>query len=157
MTMNRLALALILSLALNAGVIASVAYTAFAQGQWPSIFRSDTEGVNLPAYLELDSEQRRQWNELETVFLRELQNEWQQIRVHRERLINEIFSEQPDRERIESERAAIARLQSAQQRRTIEQLLRERDMLNPAQRRKLADLLSRQAPASTFEQGLHGK
>jgi hypothetical protein len=72
-------------------------------------------------------------------------------------MIREIFSGQLDRARIETERSAIAELQAAQQRRIIEQLLRERDLLDAEQRRKLADLLLRQAPASTFEERLHGK
>jgi Spy/CpxP family protein refolding chaperone len=120
------------------------------------VLRGDKE-ASLPDHLGLNAEQRRKWDQLETDFLRELKTGWQEIRSHREAMIREIFSEQPRRDRIEAERAAIAELQAAQQRRTIEQLLRERDVLDREQRRKLADLLLRQAPASTFEERLHGK
>jgi Spy/CpxP family protein refolding chaperone len=157
MTMNRVTLALVLSLALNAGVIGAIAYSALQQGKWPAILHSDKGEADLPTYLQLDAEQRRRWQGLENSFLGELKTGWRQIRTHREQMIGEIFSEAPDRTRIEAERAAIAQLQSLQQRRIIEQLLREREVLDPEQRRKLADLLLRQAPAATFEERLHGR
>ena len=157
MTMNRVTFALVLSLALNAGMIGAVAYSALQQGMWPAIFRSGKGEADLPAYLQLNAEQRRRWQGLENSFLGELKTGWLQIRNHRERMIGEIFSEAPDRTRIEAERAAIAQLQSLQQRRVIEQLLREREVLGPEQRRKLSDLLLHQAPASTFEERLHGR
>lgn len=157
--MNRigLKLALILSVLLNLGVAGAVAYRAIQHGEWPSVPRAVGEEASLPDYLGLDAEQRRRWRELETGFLRELRAEWPQIRSRRESMVREIFSKQPRRDRIEADRAAIAQLQSAQQQRVIEQLLRERDVLDLEQRRKLADLLLRQAPASTFEERLHGK
>ena len=155
--MNRAKYALILSIMLNVGVVAALAYSAFQQGTWPAVFRGDKVEPDLPAYLDLNAEQKRRWSELEAAFIRELRNDWRQIRIHRERMINEIFSEQPDRQRIEGERAAIAQLQAAQQRRVIQQLLEERDILDAAQRRKLAEMLLRQAPAGTFEERLHGK
>jgi Spy/CpxP family protein refolding chaperone len=148
--------ALILSLMLNAGVIGAVAYSAYQQGRWPVMPGAKSE-TSLPDYLGLNAEQRRRWHELEAGFLDALRKEWGGIRTHREAMIREIFSERPDRARIESERAAVTELQTAQQRRIIEQLLRERDLLDAEQRGKLADLLLRQAPASTFEERLHGK
>lgn len=157
--MNRigLKLALILSVLLNLGVAGVVAYRAIQNGEWPSVLRAGGKEASLPDYLGLDAEQRRKWQELEIGFLHELRAEWPRIRSHRESMVREIFSGQPRRDRIEADRAAIAQLQSAQQRRVIEQLLKERDVLDPAQRRKLADLLLRQAPASTFEERLHGR
>lgn len=149
--------ALVLSVLLNLGVVGAVAYRAFQLGQWPAVFRAGPAETDLPEYLELTAEQRRQWHELEAGFLGELRAEWREILIHRESMIREIFSEQPDRGRIEAERAAISQLQAAQQRRTIEQLLRERNVLDAEQRRQLADLLLRQAPASTFEERLHGR
>jgi Spy/CpxP family protein refolding chaperone len=148
--------ALVLSLLLNAGVIGAVAYSAYQDGQWPSMPGAKSE-TSLPDYLGLNAEQRRRWHELEAEFLDALKKDWGGIRNHREAMIREIFSERPDRARIESERAAVTELQSAQQQRIIEQLLRERDLLDAEQRGKLADLLLRQAPASTFEEQLHGK
>lgn len=149
--------ALVLSVLLNLGVAGAVAYRAIQDGQWPFVLPAGRGEASLPDHLGLNAEQRRKWEDLETGFLGELKTGWQEIRDRRETMIREIFSEQPRRDRIEAERAAIAELQAAQQRRVIEQLLRERDVLDREQRRKLADLLLRQAPASTFEERLHGK
>ena len=157
--MNRsgLKFALVLSVLLNLGVFGAVAYRASQSGTWPAIFRAEGGEASLPDHLGLTADQRRQWHELENGFLPELRSGWQAIRGHRETMIREIFSGEPDRARIEAERAAIAQLQSAQQRRIIEQLLRERDVLTSEQREKLAELLLQQAPASTFEERLHHK
>lgn len=156
MNHSGLKFALVLSVLLNLGVAGAVVYSAFQHRQW-LVFDAARQEPGLPDYLKLDAEQRRKWHELEAGFLPELKAEWQQVRIHRERMIGEIFSEQPDRGRIEAERSAIAELQSAQQRRIIEQLLREREVLDLEQRRKLAILLLRQAPTSTFEERLHGE
>ena len=150
-------LVLVMSLLLNLGVVAAVGYRVVQHGQLPGVFGADATQASLPDYLKLSAEQRRQWHELETGFLRELGADWQQIRTHRENMIREVFSERPDRGRIEAERAVIAQLQASQQQRVIEQLLKERDILDQDQQRALAELLIRQAPAGTFEERLHGK
>jgi hypothetical protein len=67
-----------------------------------------------------------------------------------------VFSDAPDRARIEAERARIAELQALQQQRVIAQLLAERDILDAAQRAALAERLLREAPAAPLEQRLHG-
>ena len=149
--------ALVLSVLLNLGVLGAVGYRVFQTGQLPAVFGGDAGEASLPDYLKLSAEQRGKWQALESGFLREAGAEWQQIRVHREAMIREIFSDRADRGRIESERAAIAQLQTGQQRRVIEQLLRESEILDRAQRRALAELLIRQAPTATAEERLHGQ
>jgi Spy/CpxP family protein refolding chaperone len=150
MKRNLLQSALVLSLLLNFGVIAALGYHLLA---------SPGHGgeTQLADYLGLSEAQRRQWHEKEVDFMRELGSTWEQIRVHRERLIREVFSDNPDPAVIEAERAAIARLQEEQQRRVLRQLLAERAMLDPSQRVALADLLIRQEPAGTLEERLHRK
>ncbi len=150
-------LVLVLSLLLNLGVIGAAGYRIVQHGQLPGVFGGNATQASLPDYLKLGAEQRRQWHELETRFLRELGADWQQIRTHRENMIREVFSDRPDRGRIEAERAVIAQLQARQQQRVIEQLLKERDILDQGQQRALAELLLRQAPAGTLEESLHGK
>ncbi len=157
MKRSGLQFALILSFLLNLGVIDAVGYLAVKRGQLPVVFDHDAKEANLPDYLKLSAEQRRRWHDLETGFLKDLSAEWRQIRPHRENMINEIFSERPDRGRIETERAAIAQLQAGQQQRVIEQLLKERDILEREQWRALAELLARQAPSGTMEERLHGQ
>ena len=151
-------LALILSLLLNLGVVGAVGYRVVQHGQVPGgVFGRNATSASLPDHLRLSVEQRGRWQELEDGFLRDLEADWQQILTHRENMIREIFSERPDGGRIEAERVAIAQLQAKQQRRVIEQLLKERDILDREQQRALAEVLLRQAPASTFEERLHGK
>jgi Spy/CpxP family protein refolding chaperone len=149
--------ALVLSLLLNLGVVGAVGYVAVRRGEVPAVFGLGAKDANLPDYLKLSDEQRRQWGELEGGFLKELAADWSQIRIHRENMINEIFSERPDRSRIEAERAAVAQFQARQQQRVIDQLLKERDILDREQRRALAEVLVRQAPSGTLEERLHGK
>ncbi len=139
--------ALILSVLLNLGVVGAAGYQALSRGSGAG---------DLAHRLALDPEQRERWHALEAPFVRELDAGWRGIAEHRARLIREIFSERPDRARIEAERARIAELQAAQQQRVIQQLLRERDILTAEQRAALADLLLREAPAVPFEQRLHG-
>lgn len=139
-------LALVLSLLINLGVVSAVAYRAIAPSAPPP-------GESLPRHLQLSAEQLRRWHESEAGFLKQIGTGANEIRLHRDRMINAIFSETPDRNLIDSERAAIARLQDEQQKLVIAQLLRERELLQPVQRERLARLLLAQPVGpSTIEQ-----
>ena len=98
-------------------------------------------------HLKLDAAQRERWSALEAGFVEELNRSARRIDSHRERMVHEILSAQPDAVTIERERAAIFALQEAQQRAVISQLLSEREMLRPEQRAALADLLLAQRAA----------
>jgi len=112
--------------------------------------------VNLQDYLELTGEQRQHWQQLEPGFLTEVSANWTAIRKHREALVRHIFAAAPDRQAIDAEQAAIARLQAEQQQRVIAQLLAERALLNEAQRVRLMELLLRRyAQESSEEELLH--
>ena len=134
------------SLLVNVGVIAAAGYQAWRSGglQQGSYFGMPHE--RLPDYLGLDAAQRAKWHVLEEGFLAQLADDAREIRAHRERMIGMIFGERPDPAAIEAERAAIFAVQERQQRRIIAQLLKEREMLAPDQRAKLADQLLRRAP-----------
>ncbi len=137
-------LLLVLSLLINAGVLAGAWFQARrAEGATElAFFGMGHERV--PDYLKLDPAQRGRWHTMEQDFVNTLNDAGREIQMHRERLVREIFSPQPDASAIERERAAIFALQEAQQRSVIAQLLKEREMLSPEQRRALADLLLRQ-------------
>ena len=92
-------------------------------------------------HLKLDAAQRERWKTMEAGFIGQLNESGRRIESHRERMVREILSEQPDATAIERERAAIFALQEAQQRAVITQLLKEREMLRPEQRAALAQLL----------------
>ncbi|HZW11641.1 MAG TPA: periplasmic heavy metal sensor [Noviherbaspirillum sp.] len=154
MNTTRLKWLLAASLALNAGVIGTVVSDRIAAQ--PQAQLAQSAPVNLPDYLELTPEQRQRWNDIEQGFLKDIATNWKDIRTHRERLVRQVFSATPDRAGIDAEQAKIASLQDAQQRRVIQQLLAERELLNQQQRAKLMDLLlSRYTQESTEEELLH--
>ncbi len=148
MRRSTLLYALVISLLLNLGVLGAAGYQALRHG--------GPAGDDLAVRLAMDSGQRERWQVLEDSFVRELDAGWREIAQHRERLIREVFSDDPDRARIEEERARIAQLQTRQQQRVIEQFLQERDILNAEQRRALVELLLLEQPAVPLERQLHG-
>ena len=126
---------LAISLALNLGVVA-----ALVMRQPPPAdpaAGTPKAHVNLQDFLELTVEQRQHWQQLEPGFLAEVSANWNAIRKHREALIRHIFAAAPDRQAIDTEQAAIARLQAEQQPRVFGHLLAERALLNEAQRVRL--------------------
>jgi Spy/CpxP family protein refolding chaperone len=135
------------SFLINIGLIGAplIAHWMGGSASERALFGMGHEAV--PDYLKLDAAQRTQWRAMEEDFLRGLRDSGRAIEQHRERMVNEIMADQPDLARIESERSAIFALQQAQQRRVIEQLLKERAVLRPDQRANLARLLIRQGVA----------
>jgi Spy/CpxP family protein refolding chaperone len=152
--MSRTALKWLLaaSLALNLGVVAALV----AERVRPSADTHATQSVNLPDYLQLTPAQRERWSAIEHGFLRDIAANWDAIRTHRETLVRQIFSAAPNRAAIDAEQAGIAALQDAQQRRVIDQLLAERELLDERQRARLMELLlNRYTRESTEEEQLH--
>lgn len=143
------------SLLLNVGVIGAVGYQAW-QGSGLRGLRADEKHDHLAERLQLSAEQRRQWQEKEQKFLRDMGADWEQVRIHRESMIREIFSQQPDPQAIEVIRQAICHIQEKQQRHVIAQLMEEQQILEPKQREILTELLVQQKPASSLEERLHG-
>jgi hypothetical protein len=146
---------LVFSLLLNVGVLGAVGYQAWQSSEWPWQHANDKHD-HLAEYLNLSEEQRRQWGEKEEKFLQTMGADWEEVRIHRERMIRQIFSQQPDLAAIEADRAAISRIQEKQQRHVIEQLMEEQRILNSTQREALAGLLVQQKPAGSLEERLHG-
>lgn len=143
------------SLLLNVGVLGAVGYQAWHSGEWPGLHAGDKHDY-LAEHLKLSEEQRRQWRGKEEKFLRDMSSDWEEVRLHRERMIRQIFSQQPNLAAIEAERTVISLLQEKQQHHVIEQLMEEQRMLNATQREALAELLIQQKPAGSLEERLHG-
>ena len=143
------------SLLLNVGVLGAVAYQVWQNGGWPGLHAGDKHD-HLAEYLNLSEEQRRQWKAKEETFLQEMSADWEEVRIHRERMIRQIFSQQPDLAAIEVNRAAISRIQEKQQHHVIAQLMEEQRILDMKQRKALAELLIQQKPAGSLEERLHG-
>ncbi|MBA3998539.1 MAG: hypothetical protein C0466_15430 [Candidatus Accumulibacter sp.] len=153
MNTRTLRIALALSLLVNFGVLAAVAYRGIAAGEAPRVVAPPHAFPGLPRYLQLSDAQLRDWHASEAPFLTQLAAGADEIRTHRDRMIREIFSATPDPARIDAERARIAQLQDEQQKAVIRQLQRERELLSPAQRERLAGLLLEQpALPPPFEQ-----
>lgn len=150
---STLRLALAFSLLVNLGVVGAIAYRAMDSGALPGVLGGRVSPPSLPQHLGLDDQQLGHWRDAEREFLGSLASGAAEIRVRRDRLIREIFAAAPDTAAIEAERAGIARLQEAQQRLVVGQLLREREMLDARQRERLAQiLLDQPAGVSAFEQ-----
>ena len=143
-------LLLVASLLVNVGVIAAAWLPAWHAGGAGERALFGMRHAQVPEYLGLDAGQRERWHAMETEFVAALRDSQRRIEGHRERMVREILSAQPDAAAIERERSAIFALQEAQQRAVIAQLLKEREMLRPGQRAALAQLLIAQgagAPA----------
>jgi hypothetical protein len=141
-------LLLAISLLVNVGVLAGAWFQAWrAEGATELAFFGMAH-ERVPEYLKLDPTQLERWHAMEQDFVKTLNDFDREIQAHRERLVREIFSAQPNASVIERERAAIFALQEAQQRSVIGQLLKEREMLSAEQRLALADLLLRRDPRS---------
>lgn len=132
---------LVLSLLLNVGVLSAVGFQVFKNGKVPAVLAQETGSAGLEAYLQLDAAQLPRWREQERSFMEELDEAWVWIHDHRTTMIHEIFSENPQMDVVERERQAIAELQEEQQHKVIQQLLREREMLDQNQRARLVRLL----------------
>ena len=146
MKRNWVGLTLAASLLVNAGVVGAVGYAVWQRGGAGPAAYFGMPHENLPDYLGLTAEQRARWHAMEQGFLPDLTNDAREIAARRERMIRMIFGEPADPATVEVERAAIFALQERQQRRIIGQLLKEREVLAPEQRAKLAEHLLRQAP-----------
>lgn len=144
-----LRLALLLSVALNLGVIATVTLDRLRP---PAAARPA-----LHQLLGLDADQRVRWEAAERPFLAQLDAATTQLEAHRTALIDALFADTIDSVRIESARAAIAELQQTQQRLIIEQLIAERAILDAPQRARLATLLRDQPGTRSTVEDLHGR
>ncbi|AMO35941.1 conserved protein of unknown function [Thauera humireducens] len=146
-----LQLALLLSLAVNLGVVGAVALDRLRSNVAPA------PKPPLHQVLGLDEAQRARWEAAERPFLQQFERASAQLEAHRTALVKALFADTLDPERIESERAAIAELQQAQQRMLIEQLITERAILDAGQRQTLLGLLLDQPPTRSTAEDLHAR
>ncbi len=145
-----LRLALLLSVALNLGVIGAVTLDRLRPP-------ANTSKPALHQVLGLNADQRARWEAAERPFLQQFDAATAQLENHRAALIDALFADTIDSARIESARAAIAELQQTQQRLIIEQLITERAILDAQQRAQLATLLRDQPGTRSTVEDLHGR
>lgn len=144
--------ALVLSLLVNVGVLAAASWQKLSQDGLPMPSGAPTE---LSRHLQLSASQLQRWHDAEAPFLAYLHASNTSLGEHRQRLIEAIFAEQVDRAVIDAEQMKIAELQNEQQRLLIDQLLQERDILEPPQRARLAQVLIEQPVGAEGIEKLH--
>lgn len=146
-----LRLALIVSLLFNLGVLAALGWQQLG-GQ------PDESGVPLLVReLQLNDLQQQQWRDIEAPFMLELNRSTLAIQQQRNQLIDSLFAEQLDAERIRTAQNGLAELQNRQHQLVMEQLLREREILDARQRQHLARLLTHQSPLPLDVETLHNE
>lgn len=138
MSPSTLRSALAFSVLINLGVLAALGWQKLASDGLPMPSGAQT---TLSRELQLSPGQLQRWHDAEAPFLVLLHASGADIQKHRDELIQAIFSGDVDRARIDRAQASIADLQNRQQQLVIEQLLRERDILDAQQREKLTQLL----------------
>ena len=146
--------ALVLSVLVNVGVLAGLGWQKLSRDGLPMPFGAPTE---LSRELQLSASQLQRWHDAEAPFLAYLRASNASLGEHRNRLIEAIFAEQVDRTVIDAEQAKIAELQNEQQRLLIDQLLQEREILEPQQRARLAQVLTQQSFGADSIEQLHRK
>lgn len=146
--------ALALSVLVNVGVLAGLGWQKLSRDGLPMPSGAPTE---LSRELQLSASQLQRWHDAEAPFLAYLRASNASLGEHRNRLIEAIFAEQVDRAVIDAEQAKIAELQNEQQRLLIDQLLQEREILEPQQRARLAQVLTQQSFGADSIEQLHRK
>lgn len=146
--------ALVLSVLVNVGVLAGLGWQKLSRDGLPMPSGAPTE---LSRELQLSASQLQRWHDAEAPFLAYLRASNASLGEHRNRLIEAIFAEQVDRAVIDAEQAKIAELQNEQQRLLIDQLLQEREILEPQQRARLAQVLTQQSFGADNIEQLHRK
>lgn len=146
--------ALVLSVLVNVGVLAGLGWQKLSRDGLPMPSGATTE---LSRELQLSASQLQRWHDAEAPFLAYLRASNASLGEHRNRLIEAIFAEQVDRTVIDAEQAKIAELQNEQQRLLIDQLLQEREILEPQQRARLAQVLTQQSFGADNIEQLHRK
>lgn len=144
--------ALLLSVLLNIALLGAAGWQKLRHDGLPMPSGAATE---LSRQLQLNSNQLQRWHNSEAPFLAYLRASNASLDEHRRRLIQAIFSEPMDRALIDSEQAKIAQLQYEQQRLLIDQWIAERAILEAPQRKRLADILSKQSLSPASIEQLH--
>ena len=166
-----LVIALLLSLGVNAGILATLAVRRLPRNEPPPGFeppplRQDgrepaLEGppprvARLANVLGLEGDQRRQFIEIQTQFFTEtLRLRTRQSEVYRE-LRREITAPKPDQDRIDALLQQAARLHLALERSMARNVVASREVLDPEQERLYLEILRRLRPPGLRPGGAEG-
>ncbi|MBF0676536.1 periplasmic heavy metal sensor [Pseudomonas sp.] len=152
MSPSTLRRALTFSVLINLGVLTALGWQKLAANGLPMPSGAPT---TLSRELQLSTSQLQRWHDAEAPFLAQLHASGADIQKHRDALIQAIFGPSVDHTLIDTAQTKIAELQSTQQRLVIEQLLRERKILDPEQRERLAQILVQQPVGPSGFERMH--
>ena len=138
---------LALSLLLNAGFVGTLIWQQATTDGLPLPSGTPTE---LTRQLGLNADQLGRWHDSNVTYLAYLRAAEKAVAQSRNGLLTSILDADAEPQVVEAERARFAELQQAQQQLAIDQLLREREILDAEQRRRFITLLAQQPAAAGF-------
>lgn len=138
---------LALSLLLNAGFIGTLVWQQATTDGLPLPSGAPTE---LTRQLGLNADQLGRWHDSNVTYLAYLRAAEKAVEQSRDGLLKSILDASAEPQAVEAERVRFAELQQAQQQLAIDQLLREREILDAEQRRRFVTLLAQQPAAAGF-------
>jgi protein CpxP len=105
--------------------------------------------------IELTQDQKRQVEEIRKGFLPEVAGVRQALRQKRLELSDLLFAEDPDMRAIEAKSTDITCLQRELERKVIDHILQEKELLSPGQRRQFYEVIKREFDKGGL--GVHGE
>ena len=145
---------LIFSLTVNIAALITMGYF-WGRGERSSeaIFRASGESPRLGSRLSLDKVQQRKMLGMRGSLLNEINPIRGDLEAKREDLIDLLTLKEPDRSAINQKIGEINTLQSQIQHAVIDNLLREKEFLNPQQQKQYFDVISKSICPNRFFMG----
>ena len=145
---------LIFSLTVNVAALITMGYF-WGKGERSreTVSRRMSESPRLGSRLSLD---KRQWGKMHSMresLFKGIKPVRDELEAKREDLVNLLTLEEPDRSAIDEKIVEIDALQSQIQRAVIDNLLREKEFLNPEQQKQYFDVISRNLSPNRFFMG----
>ena len=145
---------LIFSLTVNVAALITMGFL-WGKGERSreTVSRRMSESPRLGSRLSLD---KRQWGKMHSMresLMKEIEPVRDELEAKREDLVNLLTLEEPDRSAIDKKIVEIDAFQSQIQRAVIDNLLREKEFLNPEQQKQYFDVISRSLCPNRFLMG----
>jgi hypothetical protein len=145
---------LIFSLTINVAALVTMGYFwGRGEGGGEAVFHRSGESPRLGSRLSLDKVQQRKMRGMRGSLLEVIKPVRDELEAKREDLVNLLILKEPDRIVIDQKIGEINSLQSQIQHAVIDNLLREKDFLNPMQQKEYFDVISRRLCPNRFFMG----
>ena len=145
---------LIFSLTVNVAALITMGFLWGKGGRSrETVSRRMGESPRLGSRLSLDKVQQRKMRGMRGSLFKGIKPIRDELEAKREDLVNLLTLEEPDRSAIDEKIVEIDALQSQIQRAVIENLLREKEFLNPEQQKQYFDVISRSLSPNRFFMG----